>query len=51
MTRSRSLHTALIVAFVISLGLGASACNTVEGIGKDVSSLGRAMGADGDKRN
>ena len=51
MSKTRKFRTAFAIAVMIGLGLGASACNTVDGIGKDVSSLGRAMGADGDKRN
>jgi len=49
MTKTRKARTAFVIAFAIGLGLAASACNTVEGIGKDISSVGRAMGSDSNK--
>ena len=51
MTKSRRISAVLAIALAIGLGLGVSACNTVEGLGKDISAAGRALGADGDKRN
>jgi len=49
--RTRNFRTAFVIAVAIGLGLGATACNTVDGIGKDISAAGRAMGADSGKRN
>jgi len=51
MSKPRKFRTVFAIAVAIGLGRGASACNTVEGLGKDVSSLGRAMGSDSGKQN
>jgi len=51
MTKSRRLPTILAMALAVGLGMGISACNTVEGIGKDISAAGRALGADGNRQN
>jgi predicted small secreted protein len=50
MTTSRRLPTIFAIALAVGLGMGISACNTVEGIGKDISAAGRALGADGGNR-
>jgi predicted small secreted protein len=50
-SKLRSVTAVCAVALAIVLGLGVSACNTVEGLGKDISAAGRAMGADGGRRN
>jgi predicted small secreted protein len=50
MTRNPLLHAILAIAFLVGLGASVSGCNTVEGIGKDISAAGRAMGASGDSR-
>jgi len=51
MTKSRKISAVLAIALAIGLGLGVSACNTVEGLGKDISAAGRALGADSSRRN
>ena len=49
MKTSRKVRTVVAIALAIGLGMAVSACNTVEGIGKDISAAGRALGADGGK--
>ena len=48
---SGAFRTVFVIAVALGLGLGATACNTVDGIGKDISAAGRALGADSGKRN
>ena len=53
MSVSHTFRTALVFAFVIGLGLGAAACNTFDGLGKDFTEAGKALGVenDGDSQN
>ena len=51
MSKLRSLTAVCALALAIVLGLGVSACNTIDGLGKDISAAGRAMGADSGRRN
>jgi predicted small secreted protein len=41
-----SVRCLIAAAFVFALAGGVAACNTVDGLGKDISAAGRAMGAD-----
>jgi entericidin B len=36
------IRNTLIAAALTALALGATACNTVEGVGEDIKSVGRA---------
>lgn len=40
-----SLRCLIAAAFIIGLAGGVAACNTVEGLGKDISAAGRALGS------
>jgi len=55
MTKPRKFRAVFAIALAIGLGgltMGVSACNTVDGLGKDISAAGRALGADsGNRRN
>ena len=44
-----SIRCLIAAAFIVGLAGGLAACNTVEGIGKDISAAGRALGADSKK--
>jgi predicted small secreted protein len=50
MSTSRTIRSTLAFAFVIALGLGVSACNTFEGLGKDFTEAGNALGLGGDEQ-
>lgn len=41
MSLKRMLHVTLALLFLGGLGGGLAACNTVEGIGEDISTAGR----------
>ncbi len=41
MSLKRMLHVALALLFLGAAGGGLTACNTVEGVGEDISSTGR----------
>ncbi len=41
MSLKRMLHVALALLFFAAAGGGLTACNTIEGIGEDISSTGR----------
>ena len=41
MSLKRMLHVTLALLFLGGLGGGLTACNTVEGVGEDISSTGR----------
>lgn len=51
MTKPRIFRAVFALAVAIGLAAGVSACNTVEGIGKDISAAGRALGAGGSRNN
>ena len=40
---SAVMRIACVFTFMLGLGAGVSACNTVEGVGKDLTSAGRAL--------
>jgi predicted small secreted protein len=44
-----TIRCLIAAAFVFGLAGGVAACNTVEGLGKDISAAGRALGADSKK--
>jgi predicted small secreted protein len=50
MNTSRMIRAIVAIAFALGLSLSVSACNTVEGLGKDISAAGRALGADSSNR-
>jgi predicted small secreted protein len=39
---SRAIRTSLLALAVVTIALGASACNTVKGVGQDIESVGEA---------
>ena len=41
MSLKKTIHVALALLFLGGLGGGLTACNTIEGIGEDISSTGR----------
>ncbi|MCY4395591.1 MAG: entericidin [Rhodospirillaceae bacterium] len=41
MSLKRILHVGLALLFLGALGGGLTACNTIEGVGEDISSTGR----------
>ncbi|MDE0149019.1 MAG: entericidin A/B family lipoprotein [Rhodospirillaceae bacterium] len=41
MSLKRMLHVTLALLFLGGLGGGLAACNTIEGVGEDISSTGR----------
>ena len=41
MSLKRMLHVALALLFFAAAGGGLTACNTIEGVGEDISSTGR----------
>ncbi len=41
MSLKRMLHVVLALLFLGSAGGGLAACNTIEGVGEDISSTGR----------
>ena len=43
MSLKRMLHVTLALLFLGGLGGGLTACNTVEGVGEDISSTGRYL--------
>ena len=50
MTQLRTYRSIVSILFALGFGLGVAACNTVDGLGKDISSAGCAMGADCKKK-
>ena len=48
MSISRTIRTALAFTFVVAIGLGVSACNTFDGLGKDLSEVGKTLGLESD---
>jgi len=44
MSKSHTFRRALAVAFVAVFGLGVSACNTFDGLGKDFNEAGKSLG-------
>ncbi len=44
-----SIRCLIAAAFVFTLAGALTACNTVEGLGKDISAAGRALGSDSKK--
>lgn len=43
MSPKRMLRVALALSFLVAAGGGLTACNTVEGVGEDISSTGRYL--------
>lgn len=46
--RTRAERTAVVTAFALVAALPLVACNTVEGVGEDITSVGRAVGDERD---
>ncbi|MEM9086973.1 MAG: Entericidin EcnA/B family protein [Pseudomonadota bacterium] len=42
MTKDTRTHRSLALAALAALSLGATACNTVQGLGEDIQSVGKA---------
>lgn len=51
MSVSHKIRRATALAFVIALGLGVSACNTFDGLGRDLNDAGKAIGLVSDDDN
>lgn len=50
---SNTIRRVVAIAFVAAFSLGVSACNTFDGMGKDLTSAGKAIGlvSDDDNKN
>jgi len=51
MSVSHTIRRTLAFAFVVAFGLGVSACNTFDGLGRDLNDAGKAIGLVSDDAN